>query len=246
MRLSYLSCTFALVSGSLTLASCLGEGEGGACTVDEDCHGRAEYCDTQNSVCLVDDTVPDRSGDSPGTSFATMNIPFFRGQLCTKMEVISGSQIPFTISPCLHPCLEVTGGYKLQHFWDCTGSSCNAWIIWSIPASGTGCPEDVFGQFDQSQCVYDNALDARLKATIRDDGTPIAGTMKIEVPFLSNEDIDAIVGGDNSTDSILDRVYEYIEQDNRVTDRIRMDQANPQPPEECLGPTNCECINIGF
>jgi hypothetical protein len=230
------------------LASCLGEAEGAECTVDEECHGRGEYCDTQNSVCLVDDTIPDKTGEPAGANFETMNIPFFRGQLCTKMEVRSGSQIPFTISPCLHPCLEVTGGYNLRHFWDCSGSSCRAWVIWTIPASGTGCPADVFGQFDEGQfpCVYDNALDAALKATIREDETPISGTMIIEVPFLSNDDIDSIVGGNDSTDAILDIVYQYVEQDNRVTERIRMDAANPQPPAACDGPTNCDCISIGF
>jgi len=221
-------------------------GGGGPCFVDQDCFGRGEHCNTETGLCGEGDPHPDETGDPPGMSFPTMHVPFFRGQLCTTLDVLAGTQIPATISPCLHPCLEVTGGYKLHHFWDCTGSSCTAWAIWSIPAAGTGCPDDVFGQFDQSQCVYDNPLDFRLKATVRDDGTPISGTMMIEVPYLSNDDAAEIAEGSLSTSEILEKVWKYPEDPDRLVGPIDLTLASPAPPELCNGPTNCECFPVGF
>jgi hypothetical protein len=89
-------------------------------------------------------------------------------------------------------------------------------------------------------------LDFRLKAVLRDDGTPISGTMLIEVPYLSNEDIAEIVEGDLSTTEILDKVWKYPQDPGRVVGPVDMTPSSPAPPEICNGSESCECFQVGF
>lgn len=253
-RLSYFTSSLALLAGVGVLPGCLAPGSTGECDTDEDCRARgAVGCDVMQSKCIIDDTVPDSTGDQSGT-FSSMPIPFYRGQLCTSMEVKAGSPIPMYLNPCLHDCLEVNS-YRHQNFYECVGGTCEMFVIqWGV-ATGTDCPENVFGNFGADRCDYtifpEDGKHISSQPVIRDDDSPIVGTMLIEVPFLSNADIKDIADDPNDRDQIKEKMHQYVRKPNRTPgsgtdERISMQAGSPAPPEMCNGKENCECFQIGF
>lgn len=221
--------------------------DGGAdqCTSDEECFGRGEYCDLGTNRCEADDTPPDSTGDQSGT-FATMVIPFFRGLVCTKPDVQAGASVPFWVDPCLHPCLDVKT-YRHTNFFECVGDTCGLWIVQWSEASGVDCPEDVFGSFSPDLCDYSLFPPAgktiNTTEIVREDGSPIVGTLRTEIPFLSNADI-AEIAVDQSRATIKDKIWQYPQDPGRIID-MTLSADGPTPPAECDTGT-CECFMIGF
>jgi hypothetical protein len=235
----------ALVALGLALTACP-QGDPGQCTVDADCSGRAEVCDTFNAICVPQE-VDLSSTESPGpTSFQDKAIPFFRGEVCTTLEVQSGERIPVSINPCLHPCID-RGSHHFKHFFNCLGSSCEAYAIMWIRGSSDadGCPDDAFGQFPESQCAYGDPIELSISTQL--DSGPISGTMELEIPYLSNDDIDVIAGGRDGNDEIRALIEQYPQEPGRLVGgrAISILPNNPAPPESCEG-GGCSCSSIGF
>lgn len=229
----------------LFLSACP-QGDPGQCSVDADCLGRAQVCDTFNSIC-VDEEVDLSSTEFPAPmSFTDKAIPFFRGEVCTTHEVESGQRIPVSVNPCLHPCID-RGSHHFKHFFNCLGSNCEAYVVMWITGSSddAGCPEDAFGQFDQSQCVYGDPIHLGISTEL--DSGPISGTMQLEVPYLSNEDIEIIAGGRDSNDDMRMLIEQYPQEPGRVVGgrNISILPGNPAPPESCED-GGCSCASIGF
>ena len=101
--------------------------------------------------------VPDTTAEpSPPVAFQDKAIPFFRGRICSApmQEVQTGSPIPVTFQPCLHPCIS-TNEYQFHNQYYCSGGTCDGFsVFWSI-GSSENCPADAWGEFDPSMCVYD-------------------------------------------------------------------------------------------
>ena len=193
---------------------------------------------------MTADAPTDSTLDPAPATFADTLVPFFRGQVCVPHEVQSGAAIPVTLSPCLHPCLATTS-FAFTHNYACIGSSCEAYAtMWVVASSGAdGCPADAFGRFDPGMCVYDSPVNLGIATTL--DSGPVSGSMELEVPFLSNEDIVAIAA-DNKV--IADRAEQYPADPGRVPDGrpIQLLPGNPEPPAECDGAENCPCYEVGF
>lgn len=192
----------------------------------------------------------DATADPSPMSFNQVVVPFFRGQVCVPHEVESGANIPVSISACLHPCLEPSS-YEFKHFFSCIGSSCEAYATsWIVADSAPeGCPADAFGRFDASQCVYEDPINLAISTSL--DSGPISGTMLLEIPFLTNEDIGMIAGFGGSNDDAQDffemKVKQYPQDYNRVPDgrAIQLLSSNPTPPTSCADMA-CPCYEVGF
>jgi hypothetical protein len=250
-------CTTAVVG------ACTPPAATGNCTVDEDCQGRGQYCEPVTNVCKdgeADYTKTD--DDSPSDTFADKPIPFFRGQVCTVPGLAgkAGSAIPMTFRPCLHPCM--TGGTNyFQHSWGCLSGICSGMSLFYTIGSGAGCPAEAWGQFSKDLCVYDVQQSSAL-GPVELDGTPVEGTLKLEIPFLTNSDLSEVVAykglslGQQEGDAsalcteecdgksgeqkgtclvncrIEELAYQYLQQDDRVLE-FDLRGENPTPPENC-------------
>ena len=229
----------------LVLGACP-QGEAGQCNVDEDCRGRAQVCNTLESVC-VDEEVDLSSTESPAeSSFSDKAIPFFRGEVCTVQEVQSGERIPVTVSPCLHPCIR-RGSHHFKHFFNCVGSNCDAYVVMWVTGSSAddGCPAEAFGRFDESQCVYGDPIEIGISTNL--DSGPISGSMTLEVPYLSNDDAAIIAGGRDSNPELRALIEQYPQEQARVVGgrAISILPGNPAPPASCED-GGCSCSRVGF
>lgn len=217
------------------------------CTKDADCEGRGQVCDTFDGMCVPAELDIDSTEDPAPMSFTNKPVPFFRGTACTVGEVKSGALLPVSINPCLHPCIE-RGSHHFKQFYSCRGSTCDAMVVlWVDANSGPmGCPENAFGRFDQSQCTYGNPIEFTIDTTTG-DGSVISGSMTIEVPFLTNEDIAKIVA-DDSQGNIENLAQQYPRQNNRIIggDAVSILANHPEPATPCNGAENCQCGPIGF
>lgn len=222
------------------------QGEAGQCTVDADCHGRAQVCDAFNSICIDEEVDLSSTEDPAPASFTNKAVPFFRGQVCTTHEVEAGAPIPVSVSPCLHPCFQ-RGAHHFKHFFNCVGSSCEAYVVMWVTGSSddAGCPADAFGQFDQGECVYGDPVDLTISTNL--DSGPINGTMELEIPYLSNADIEMIAGGSDSNAEIKALIDQYPQEPGRVVGgrSISILPGNPTPPESCEDGA-CDCFSVGF
>jgi hypothetical protein len=219
------------------------------CTLDEECEGRGEFCNQDNAECEVQQVTLDTTEPDPGAvmpDFQDKIVPFFRGQACTVDAVQSGSPIPVRIEPCLHSCLTINS-FHHHHMYDCLGSQCEAFVLAYYTVDGTGCPADVFGRFDPAQCGTDEngPVDLSMNITINDE--PFQGTIKLEVPYLSNADIAAIdAAGSSKSDVATEKIYQYPPQATRQipsTTGISMRSTDPAPPADCTGGA-CPCYPI--
>ena len=228
------------------LAGCLPQGESGQCMVDADCVGRGQVCDTTNSIC-EDLTYDATSTESPAESnFTNKIVPFFRGRVCTVTKVRSGSAIPVQMTPCWHPCL-TPKEFKFKHYFECVGSSCNAWALNWVIADGAACPADAFGKFDAAMCNWGTAVELSVDTTL--DTGPITGSMLMEVPFLTNADAAALLGsGDPTPEEIKAAVFQYPQDPSRLVNDgnpISLLDQYPVPPATCVD-GGCTCFDIGF
>ncbi len=227
------------------LPGCLPEGQSGQCMVDADCVGRGQVCDTTNSIC-VDKTYDGTTTESPAPSnFMGKIVPFFRGRVCTVTEVRSGSTIPVQMTPCWHPCLDVKE-FHFKHYFECIGSSCNAWALNWVTADGAGCPADAFSEFDAAMCNWGTPVELAVDTTL--DTGPITGSMLLEIPFLSNADMAALAASGVSPDDIKAAVFKYPQDPSRLVNDgnpISLLDQHPVPPASCAD-GGCSCFDIGF
>jgi hypothetical protein len=237
--------TFALLAAAAVHPGCGAEVDTGSCSVDADCPGRGEICDTFTSECVPEsDTVPSEVGTTPSGAFTAI-VPIHRGTLCVPTEVQGATFVPVTVNPCFHPCLSLQRFVKTFNF-ECFNSNCDAFVSAWYEVTGDACPSDAFGQFDRAQCVYPSAP---ITATLESEsaGLPASGTMIVEVPYLSAADaaaLDALSGSARASE-FLRRAKSYIQDPGR-TQVVQLRAEGPQPPPECTGPENCDCVDFGF
>jgi len=233
-----IACAIAFVGG------CAPAADQGECRIDSDCEGRGEICDVEASACI--DGPLDTS--STGTATPTLTgvpVPFHRGTVCFAESVQAGAPVPVSLVPCLHPCL-TAGSHFHSNYYSCYGSSCDAWAFVYFIADGVDCPADAFGSFPRNMCDFTTpAIDLSIGTTIN-DGEPVLGTMTLEVPFLTNEDVQVIDAAGRDTDLMNMKIGQYATQDNRIAGEISLLAGNPAPPAMCNGAENCTCKDIGF
>lgn len=235
---------------AVSLVACLGEGEKGECTLDEECGQRGYVCDTVENLCVPDEVDFTRHGpDLEGGDFDTLTIPFFRGSVCALEDVEAGTSIPVSLIPCLHPCMTLERDPPQTYVYHtCSGSNCEGFPLVWMEVSGTGCPADVFGSFAQSECVYDLTADMAFRNIQLPDGTPVTGNFNLEIPYLTNDDIAVITSTPEADRGPV--VRERATQTPPIPERrsiVRLTTESPAPPiEGCMGETNCTCREIGF
>jgi hypothetical protein len=199
------------------------------------------------ALCIPEDLDTSSTENPAPATFTGKTVPMFRGRVCTVREVAAGTSFPVYLDPCFHPCLTVQT-FKFKHSWECIGSSCDAFALMWVEANGDACPEDAFGRFDASQCVYDQPVEFSINATLG-DGTPVEGQMQLEVPFISNADATIIAADPDNTGLIKERIQQYPIENNRIAfgQGIRMLRNGAMAPDTCGdGGAACECTEIGF
>lgn len=264
----------AVLFGGL-MTACIPPGESGQCSVDEDCTARGTVCETVTSTCVPVGVSYDSTAEpSPALSFQDKPIPFFRGRICSapKQEVQTGSAIPVTFQPCLHPCIS-TNEFQFHNQYFCSGGSCDAFsLFWSI-GSSENCPAEAWGDFDPGECVYSIQSNSAI-GPLAINGDPIQGYLSYEIPYLTNLDLAAVAEYMDAsleqkrtiaTDACItqcssssdeegclfscyakDFVYKYPQQENRVK-YFNISNASPAPPENCTDDVSaCECYEVGF
>lgn len=209
---------------------------------------RGEQCNVAEAVCESLD-LPTDSTESPApSSFSNKVIPFYRGEVCTVTESAAGESFPVFVNTCLHPCVDVSR-FEFKHSWTCTGSTCEAYAaLWLTVDSMAACPEDAFGNFPASQCQYPNPVSFEI-SPVYDDGSPVLGTMAFEIPFLTNEDAEAIAAASGAQGTIESRIQQYPQDDARIVGGapISLLEGNTAPPESCGDDGRaCDCFEIGF
>ncbi len=237
----FFACVLAWVGGCAPVA------DHGDCSEDADCDERGQVCDVEASACI--DKVVDTTSTGPATpTFTAAPVAFHRGTVCYADSVQSGLPIPVSFTPCLHPCLTVSMHYH-SNYYSCIGASCDAWAYVYFLADGTSCPADAFGAFDRTMCDVTQTVHLGGIATTigeGDDKQPVQGTMTLDVPFLTNEDIQVIHAADRDIALMNMKIAQYPMQDNRLVGDIDMRSDNAAPPAMCDGATNCVCKEIGF
>lgn len=250
LRVPLLTAALGLCVGiSAGSVACAPVAQGG-CDRDEQC-GRGQMCDPDLNEC-VDKVIDTSSTESPApATFTNKQVPFHRGKVCTVSEVKSGENIPVSLNPCYHPCLD-KGAFKHKHYYECLGSRCNAWAVMYIDAGSTPttCPTDAFGQFDSAECSWGPLVELSIATTI--DSGPVTGTMHVEVPFLTNADTTEIAANFEDTALIQSKIDQYPADDARVPGGmdIKMSPSSAMPPASCTeataGTGGCQCYDIGF
>jgi hypothetical protein len=238
-----IACAIVWVGGCAPVA------DHGGCSEDADCDDeRGQVCDVEASECI--DKVVDTT--TTGTATPTLTgvpMAFHRGTVCYADAVQAGSPIPVSFTPCLNPCLEPMEHFH-SNYYSCIGASCDAWAFVYFLVDGVGCPPDAFGSFDRTMCDVTTTvhLDDGIATTIgpEDDKQPVQGTMTLDVPFLTNEDVQAIHAAKGDIDLMNTKIAQYPMQDNRLVGKVDMKAGNPAPPAMCDGATNCVCKDIGF
>lgn len=240
--------TFAIVGACLLVfGGCGPEAEKGECGVNDPCE-RGAVCDLDTALCMQVGAPTDATEATAPETFSGKAVPFFRGELCVATEAQAGEPFPVRITPCLHPCVVPTS-YQYKHSWSCVGSSCDGFVtMWmETRSSAEGCPEDAFGQFDTELCT--NPVTAELSITAEyDDGTPVVGTMALEVPFVSNADAEEIAADDGELETVTAMIQRYPRDPARtVPDGITLASDSPPPPATCSENADaCDCFQIGF
>lgn len=234
-----------LVAGALAV-SCAPTIDSGECSEGSPCP-RGEMCNLAEAICEPLD-LPTNATESPAeATFADKAFPFFRGQVCTVMETQAGQSFPVYVNPCLHPCLDVSR-FEFKHSWNCTGSTCDAYVAMWMNAAGNACPEDAFGQFAAAQCQYSTPIALSIDPTYG-DGSAVKGTMEFEVPFLSNDDAAAIAASGGDLAVIEERMQQYAQDPSRIVGGapISILDTHPAPPADCgADGSGCDCFEVGF
>jgi hypothetical protein len=238
-----------LALGAPLLVGCVGPGEQGQCTTDEECAGaRGQICNVEAAVC-EDEVYDGTTAETPaGANFSDKIISFFRGTVCAPTQVLSGATFPVEVTPCVHPCITVSL-YKFKHFYECTGSLCDAYAVPWYVVDGANCPADAFSRF-AGACSPD-APTVQLNVNTTLDSGPLVGSMYFEVPFLTNADIAPLVGadgtGDPATGALKSAIFQYPRSNNRMLNGgmpLDIGPSQPAPPADCSA-GGCTCFEIG-
>lgn len=218
--------------------------DSGECSIGKPCTRRGEACDDTTKSCEPQDLDVDGTAPAPAPADFTRTLPFFRGKVCMPTKVQPGNKIPVQVSMCVHTCV-TANSYQFKNQFRCTGTVCEAALMVYTPdAAGTGCPEDVFGKFPKSDCQYVE-VSAGVGGFSIDGIGPITGQGTVELPFLTNDDVQTVVDG-ASTDQNWQTIYKYPQDSGRVFN-VTMSGSNPAAPANCVDdPSLCDCKEIGF
>jgi hypothetical protein len=230
----------------LVASGCAPRVEQGGCDEGTPCRARGETCDLEVGECVATEVDPSTTESPAPGSFSDKVIAFHRGEICLPHEVQSGESLPVLLRQCLHPCVAISS-YEFEHGFECRGSSCNARVLmWTNGSSApTGCPAEAFSSFDAGQCQYGSDVEFML-ATETSNG-PISGSMRLEIPFLTNADAAEIAADPDDEDTVERLVQQYPQYDERIPDgrSISILPGNPAPPPSCRDGA-CPCYPIGF
>lgn len=233
-----------LMAGAALFAvgACTPSGSMSECSSGIPCE-RGEVCNLQTLSCEPTEATNDNTGTHAGGNFSERLLPFFRGRACVATKVAPGDPIPVSIEPCIHPCIEASQ-FQFYNRFSCDGSGCRAAeIAWLEDAVGTDCPNDVFGKFAAAECTYPFKIEG-LQSPISPSGTDYTGTVPIEVPFLTNEDIKVVAAKDMSTSEFFGLIDSYPPETDRIF-QVNIANGNPSAPESCADAA-CTCREIGF
>ncbi|MEM7158836.1 MAG: hypothetical protein AAF799_38700 [Myxococcota bacterium] len=214
------------------------------CDENRPCATRGQVCDLDALECIDADLDTSSTENPAAGTFTDKVIPFFRGEVCVPAESQSGAPLPVLMRPCLHPCI-TPASFEFRHTFSCIGSRCEALALtWINGNSNSACPADAFGQFDQAQCQYGTEVEFTIGTTTSNG--PIRGSMEIEVPFLTNADMDAIVASPDDA-TLKSRVEQYPQDGGRLVgpQPVSLLEENAAPPSSCAGGA-CPCYPIGF
>lgn len=204
-------------------------------------------CD-ETSDCSPLPSHPDATEDPAPSDFEGEVVPFLRGRVCTVHEVQAGAAIPVHLSPCLHPCLDLQS-FQFTHGWDCVGSDCEGYALMWVIADGMACPTDAFGSFDASMCEYPEQP-AEFTLTVSDDaGGPREGELRLEIPFVSNDDAAMIAADTSNVNLRAALIGKFAPDDARVPGmmNISLQPDHAAPPSSCgENGEACNCFEIGF
>lgn len=216
-----------------------------ACDEDRPCDGRGLVCDLDTLECVAADVDTSSTKDPAPPNFTDEFVPFHRGEICLPLEVRSGEPLPVLLRPCLHPCV-APSSFEFRHAFECVGSRCEAYVLgWVVASSGAACPPEAFGQFDPAQCQYSTEIGLSI-ATETTNG-PISGTLQLEVPFLTNDEMAAIVASSGDSMLIDETINKYPADPNRRPNgqSVEIRGHLPIPPDSCADGA-CDCYPIGF
>ena len=233
----------AVLMTGATIAGCAPTEGSSECAQGKPCETRGEACDESINECVPQDLDVDATGPVPApASFSGVALPFFRGKVCMPTAVKPGDTIPVKLSMCINPCISA-GSYTFKKQYKCTGSYCDSAVLeYYGKASGAGCQQDTFGQFDAAQCVYTDIKASAGPFVI--NGNAVTGNAKVEIPFLTNEDAAQIRDG-ASTDTVWALINQYPQDPERVFD-ISMSGSNAAAPGDCVDESKCVCKTIGL
>jgi hypothetical protein len=235
-----------VVVGAAVVAAvgCQPSGERGHCDVSSDCPGRAQECDVMTHECFVPPLEADSTKDDAPASFVGEVVPFFRGEICIPDEVRSGDPLPIVMRPCFHPCLQATDR-QFRHSFECVGSSCLGFAMTWVVADATACPSDAFARFDRSMCTGEE-VQLVIDTAEGPDGE-IVGSMLLEAPYLTNEDMAAVAANPGVQEQ---RISQYPQDGGRIVGErtIWILPASPRAPslEDCSAGNGCTCYDVGF
>lgn len=225
------------------LIGCFAE-DSGECSAGAPCPNRGEACDDATKTCEPQELAVDGTAPRPAPTTFAATLPFFRGTVCAATNVQPGDKIPVKIDMCVDPCVTSTER-KFKSQYRCNGSNCEVALIAYLPgAQGQGCPADAFGKFPKANCQTIEITASVGPLSVQSTG-PITGTGTLELPFLTNEDVQEIAGTDNF-DKVWQLIYKYPQDAGRVF-QLSMNPSNPKAPANCTDdPSLCNCKEIGF
>lgn len=209
-----------------------GTGTGGVLTTTEP--------PTTGDEPVVCDTPEGCTGMGEG-DLEALTLPFFRGRVCVSDTVQPGAALAVSVSTCVHPCLKFAG-FKQKWVYRCEDAGCEVGLVFYHPdTTGTACPADVFGEFDPALCNF-------VEPPIQLDITPpeTTGAASLLMAFMTNDDVAAILGGDDEGMSVWSRIDTHAQAPER---RLALDFAaeNPEAPADCgEGVAGCLCADIGL
>lgn len=180
-----------------------------------------------------------------GGDLAPFVLPFFRGTVCVSDTVQPGDKLALSVSTCAHPCLTVPG-WKFKYTFKCTAMNCDLALMFYHPdTTGAACPADVFGEFPAGACEF-TGPHAINTGSIYVGDMPLDGTGSLLMPFLTNEDIAAIAGGEDDPDSVWMRVDSHAQAEDRLFP-LTFAPGNAAAPASCgPGVPGCTCRDIGL
>ncbi len=168
-----------------------------------------------------------------------VTLPFFRGRVCASDSLQPGDAVAVSVSTCVHPCLTVET-FKQKWVYRCEGECEVALVFYHPEVTGAACPADVFGAFNPAICDFVGPTQVSLAVP------ETMGPASLLLPFMSNDDVAAILGGDDTGPAVWARIDAHTQAPGR---RVPLDFAagNAAAPMACgEGMAGCTCVDIGL